>query len=141
MKKSLFSLLFSFGVIACASAQSFVYHPNNPNFGGNTFNYSWMLSSAQAQDKTKDPNALTTTRTATNTSANSLTNFAQSLQNQLLNRITTSLIGNQFGEGTLKPGNYTFGDFQVQISNGADGVIVRIVDGKGGETSITVPYF
>jgi curli production assembly/transport component CsgF len=99
-----------------------------------------MLSSAQAQDKNKDPTAITS-RPATPGSTNSLTNFAQSLQNQLLNRITNNLIGNQFGEGTLKPGNYTLGDFQVQISNGTDGVIVRIIDGKGGETSITIPYF
>jgi curli production assembly/transport component CsgF len=142
MKKTLLALLFCFGAIAGASAQAFVYHPNNPNFGGNTFNYAWMLSSAQAQDKTKDPTALTTTgRTTASTNTNTLNNFAQSLQNQLLNRITNSLIGNQFGEGTLKPGTYTFGEFQVQINNGADGVVVRIVDGKGGETSITIPYF
>lgn len=141
MKKTLLALLFGFGAVTCASAQAFVYHPNNPNFGGNTFNYAWMLSSAQAQDKTKDPTALTTTGLTTSTNTNTLNNFAQSLQNQLLNRITNSLIGNQFGEGTLKPGNYTFGEFQVQINNGAEGVVVRIVDGKGGETSITIPYF
>ena len=56
-KNVYFSLLFCLGVTAYSSAQAFVYHPNNPNFGGNTFNYSWMLSSAQAQDKTKDPTA------------------------------------------------------------------------------------
>lgn len=140
MKKTLLLVLLCFGVHAYSSGQAFVYHPNNPNFGGNTFNYSWMLSSAQAQDRTKDPTATTTSRTTTS-ATNPLNNFAQSLQNQLLNRITNSLVGNQFGEGTLKPGNYTFGDYQVQISNGTDGVIVRIVDGKGGETSITIPYF
>lgn len=123
-----------------ARSQGFVYHPNNPNFGGNTFNYSWMLSSAQAQDRTTDPAAKRTTTGTTNTS-NSLDSYAQSLQNQILNRITSSLVGRQFGEGTLKPGTYTFGDYQVEISNGTNGVVVRIVDGKGGETSITVPYY
>ncbi len=122
-----------------ARGQGFVYHPNNPNFGGNTFNYSWMLSSAQAQDRTTDPAVKKAATTAN--SGSSLDSYAQSLQNQLLNRITSSLINKQFGEGTLKPGNYTFGDYQVEISNGTDGVVVRIVDGKGGETSITVPYY
>lgn len=126
-----------FGTVA-AHAQSFVYHPNNPNFGGNTFNYSWMLSSATAQDRTTDPSARRNTGTSTQTST--LDSYAQSLQNQLLSRITSSLISKQFGESTLKPGTYTFGEFQVEITNGADGVVVRIVDGKGGETSITVPY-
>ncbi len=126
-----------FGTVG-AHAQSFVYHPNNPNFGGNTFNYSWMLSSATAQDRTTDPSARRNTGTSTQTST--LDSYAQSLQNQLLSRITSNLISKQFGESTLKPGTYTFGDFQVEITNGTDGVVVRIVDGKGGETSITVPY-
>lgn len=123
-----------------ARSQGFVYHPNNPNFGGNTFNYSWMLSSAQAQDRTTDPAAKRTSANTTN-SSNSLDSYAQSLQNQILGRITSSLVSKQFGEGTLKPGTYTFGDYQVEISNGTNGVVVRIVDGKGGETSITVPYY
>lgn len=139
MNKRLLVLLYLmlFGTVA-AHAQSFVYHPNNPNFGGNTFNYSWMLSSATAQDRTTDPSARRNTGTSTQTST--LDSYAQSLQNQLLSRITSSLISKQFGESTLKPGTYTFGDFQVEITNGTDGVVVRIVDGKGGETSITVPY-
>ncbi|QJD81633.1 curli production assembly/transport component CsgF [Spirosoma rhododendri] len=140
MNKRLLVLLclMLFGTVA-AHAQSFVYHPNNPNFGGNTFNYSWMLSSATAQDRTTDPSARRNTGTSTQTST--LDSYAQSLQNQLLSRITSNLISKQFGESTLKPGTYTFGEFQVEITNGTNGVVVRIVDGKGGETSITVPYF
>lgn len=126
---------------ASASAQSLVYRPNNPNFGGNTFNYSWMLSSAQAQDRTVDPSAKRNQTGTASSSTSQLDAYAQSLQNQLLSRITSNLISKQFGESTLKPGTYTFGDFQVEITNGASGVVVRIVDGKGGETSITVPYY
>lgn len=121
-----------------ARSQGFVYRPNNPNFGGNTFNYSWMLSSAQAQDRTTDPAAK---KAVTPSTTSTLDAYSQSLQNQLLSRITSNLIGKQFGESTLKPGTYTFGDYQVDISNGTDGIVVRIVDGKGGETSITVPYY
>lgn len=140
MKQLVLVLFLLAGTITYALAQAFVYHPNNPNFGGNTFNYSWMLSQAQAQDRNVDP---TTKRTSTTSSsgANTLNNFAQSLQNQLLSRITSNLLNKQFGETSLQPGTYKFGDFQVDISNGSDGVILRIVDGKGGETSITVPYF
>lgn len=139
MKQLVFSFLLLTVLSTCALAQAFVYHPNNPNFGGNTFNYSWMLSQAQAQDRNVDP-ATKKSNTSSNTSS-TLNNFAQSLQSQLLNRITSSLINKQFGETNLQPGTYKFGDFQVDISNGTDGVIIRIVDGKGGETSITVPYF
>lgn len=140
MKQRILLLFCLTGTIGCSLGQGFVYHPNNPNFGGNTFNYSWMLSQAQAQDRNVDP---TTKRTSTTSgsSTNTLNNFAQSLQTQLLSRITSNLLNKQFGETSLQPGTYKFGDFQVDISNGSDGVIIRIVDGKGGETSITVPYF
>ncbi len=121
-----------------AQAQNFVYRPTNPNFGGNTFNYSWLLSQAQAQDRNVDPSAR---RSTTTTTTSTLDNYAQSLQNQLLSRITSNLVSRQFGEQELKAGTYRFGDYQVEISNGTDGVVVRIVDGKGGETTITVPYF
>lgn len=124
-----------------AQAQSFVYRPTNPNFGGNTFNYSWLLSQAQAQDRNVDPNPQQRTLTTGRTTTTSLDQFAQSLQNQLLNRITSSILNQQFGEGTLQEGTYRFGDFQVEISNTADGVVVRVVDGRGGETTITVPYY
>ena len=141
MKTSILTVCILLSLVVQGRAQAFIYRPNNPNFGGNTFNYSWMLSSAQAQDRNKDPSTLNASRAFSTNTNSTLTNFAQSIQSQLLNRITSSLIGNQFGEGTLKPGTYTFGDFQVQITNGTDGVILRIVDGKGGETTVTVPYF
>lgn len=140
MKKILLTAFLLIGLAAYSFAQSFVYHPNNPNFGGNTFNYSWMLSQAQAQDRNVDPTARRTTASSGSTT-NTLTTFAQNLQNQLLSRITSNLLSKQFGETSLQPGTYKFGDFQVEISNGTDGIILRIVDGKGGETSITIPYF
>ncbi|RIV26898.1 curli production assembly protein CsgF [Fibrisoma montanum] len=123
-----------------AHGQQLIYRPVNPSFGGNTFNYAWMLSSAQAQDKLKDPSIQRTT-TSTNTSQNTLNSFAESLQRQLLSRITNNLVNQQFGEEDIKEGTYRFGDFQVDITNGTDGIIIRITDGRGGETTVTVPYF
>ena len=125
-----------------AQGQALVYHPNNPAFGGNTFNYQWMLSSAQAQDKSKDPaQKANANGLGGRTTASSLDDFSSSLQRQLLSRITSNLLNKQFGETTLKEGTYQFGDFQVTITNATDGVLIRIVDGKGGETTVTVPYY
>lgn len=124
-----------------AQAQQLIYRPVNPSFGGNTFNYQWMLSSAQAQDRNVDPAARRNQTTLGTQQRNSLNDFSESIQRQLLNRITRDLVDRQFGETALQEGTYTFGDFQVDIRNAADGIIVRIVDGQGGETTITVPYF
>ena len=140
MKHVFLSIVLVAIVGTYAQAQNFVYRPLNPAFGGNTFNYSWLQSSAQAQDRTVDP-AASRNAVGARTQPSTLDNFSQSIQNQLLSRITRNLVGEQFGEGELREGTYNFGDYQVEIRNGADGVIVRIVDGQGGETTITVPYF
>jgi len=141
MKKTILSFLFMLALCAGARAQSFSYTPVNPAFGGNTFNYSWLQGSATAQDRTVDPAQRRTAAAARTTTNSTLDNFSQSIQSQLLSRITRQLVSNQFGEGNLQPGTYRFGDYQVEIANAADGIRVRIVDGKGGETTITVPYY
>lgn len=126
-------LLFGLG----AQAQTFVYTPKNPAFGGNTFNYQWMLSSAVAQDTYKDP--ATVARTTATTDP--LESFQSGLQRQLLSRLSRQLLDNQFGEEELEPGTFQFGDLTVEITEGSDGITIRIVDGQGGESTVTVPYF
>lgn len=143
MKKITLLLLLLLGA-GLASAQQLSYRPQNPAFGGYYFNAQWLQSSAQAQDKLKDPNAtdLNSSRFGqTNTSANSLNDFSQTLSRQILNRISTQLLTNQFGEEQLQEGTYQYGDLRVDVTNGANGVNIRIVDGQGGETTVTVPYF
>jgi len=136
------SLLLLSGGLHQLRAQGLVYRPNNPAFGGNTFNYQWMLSSAQAQDTHKDPTAKNTSSSAFNGLGNSssLQSFSDNLQRQLLSRLSQNILNKQFGENGLKEGTFSYGDMQVVITNAAEGVIIRITDGKGGESSITVPY-
>jgi curli production assembly/transport component CsgF len=124
-----------------ARAQSLTYQPKNPAFGGNTFNYQWLLSSAQAQDTFKDPAAAKTATGASALKRSPVDEMTESLQRQLMSRITRDLIEKQFGEDGLKEGTFQFGDMQVVISNATDGINIRVTDGKGGESTITVPYF
>ncbi len=143
MKKLILFVVFVVAGSAATQAQNLTYRPQNPAFGGNTFNYQWLQSSATAQDKFKDPTAKDafSTRNNFNTQTNSLDDFSASLSRQLLNRITSQLLDSQFGENALQEGTFQFGDLRVDVSNGSDGVNIRIVDGKGGETVVTVPYF
>ncbi len=144
MKKVLLVVLVWMLYHTASQAQGFIYRPVNPAFGGGYLNYSWMQSSASSQDKTKDPTAAKTTTTASGrgtSQGTSASDFAASLQRQLLNSISRQLIKDQFGEGSLKPGTYQFGDTQVDITQGSDGLVIRIVDGQGGESTITVPYY
>ena len=120
-----------------ARAQTFVYTPKNPALGGNTFNYQWMLSSATAQDTYKDPAAIREEQAARDPVAD----FQANLQRQLLSRLSRNLLDRQFGEEELEEGTFQFGELTVEISEGTDGVTIRIVDGQGGESTVTVPFF
>ncbi|QDP84019.1 curli assembly protein CsgF [Chryseobacterium sp. SNU WT5] len=125
-------IFFAFG-ISFAGVQQFVYKPVNPAFGGDTFNYQWLLSSAVAQNQFK------------NTSSNygslsSLDSFTESLNRQLLSQLSQKLFGDQFGDGNLKPGNYTFGSMYIQVTQSDKGLLIKILNTSTGEQSeIIIP--
>ena len=139
MKKYYMTMAITLLLHCVTCAQALVYRPQNPSFGGDTFNYNWLLSSAQVQDKTKDPLAVKPSVSGRDTDA--LSDFTSSLNRQLLSTLSRQLFSNQFGEGGIKEGTYQYGDFVVDVSPGSEGLVIRITDGKGGETSITVPYY
>jgi curli production assembly/transport component CsgF len=138
MKKLTLFLIFVATLVGLQDtfSQDFVYNPKNPAFGGDTFNYNWLLSSAQAQDLTED------TRTNRLTRRNTAEDFAQSLNSLLLSQLSRQLISTQFGEDGLQDGTYTFGNFQLDISTTLEGLTITIFDQSNGEqTQIVVPFF
>ncbi|WHF52163.1 curli assembly protein CsgF [Chryseobacterium gotjawalense] len=119
--------------LSFVGAQQFVYKPVNPAFGGDTFNYQWLLSSASSQNQFKGD-------TSAFNSLSSLDSFTESLNRQLLSQLSQKLFGNQFGDGNLKPGNYTFGSMYIQVTQSDKGLIVRILNTSTGEQSeIIIP--
>lgn len=139
--RKLLHILFPLALILGFSSQIFSqdlkYQPKNPAFGGDTFNYTWLLNSANAQDLTED------TRERTNLSGgNTLDNLAASLERQVLNTLSRDLITTQFGEEGLQEGTYTLGDFQIDVSNTLEGLTITIFDAAQGEqTQIVIPFF
>jgi curli production assembly/transport component CsgF len=134
MKKSIVVfLVFLFSVSLDVSAQEFVYTPINPAFGGETFNYQWLLSSAESQNLyTDDDEQLEET---------TLSEFTQSLNSQLLSRINRALLDAQINtEGGVQPGVYNFGSLNVQVYEALEGLVVDILDIDTGEQSqIIIP--
>ena len=119
--------------------QDFVYTPKNPAFGGNPYNYSWLLSSAQAQNDIKTSS---TTNPYSNTSTDPLTNFTTSLNQQILSELSRQIVAKQFGENALTAGTYTLGNYQINISNQSSGLNITILDNSSGtSTTVSVPYF
>ena len=132
-----------FLAISCWSeiaAQQLVYRPINPAFGGDTFNYSWLLSSAQAQDNTVDPSSTSTTSSFQR--ATSIETFQQQLNSQLLSQLSRNLVTSQFGEEGLEDGTYNIGSLEVDVITTLDGVTIAILDTNTGEsTEVIIPFF
>lgn len=129
--------ILTFAVVLCISplinAQALVYKPVNPAFGGDTFNYQWLLSSAEAQNKQKDKTAATTTQT-------DLERFKANLNSQLLSQISSQLYKQQFGTDGIKEGSYTFGSYSVDVFPSSDGLTLNILDTNTGEqTQVIIP--
>jgi len=137
MKKTkYFFLVLTLGcfLIPTINAQDFVYQPKNPAFGGDTFNYNWLLSSAQSQNLIEAESELNTRST--------LDVFTESLNRQLLSNLSRQLITTEFGENGLTDGTYTLGNFTLDVVSTLDGLSITILDTSLGEqTQIIIPYF
>lgn len=131
-------LIVSFFVAGKTYAQDFVYQPKNPAFGGNPYNYSWLLSSAQAQNDIKE----TSSSSYNPYSTDPLKDFSESLNRQILSQLSRQIVAKQFGEEALSEGTYILGDYQIEVGDQADGLNITIVDNKSGsQTTVSVPYF
>jgi len=140
MKTLLIKIVFIAGLIHMGltlSAQQLVYQPVNPAFGGDSFNYSWLISSAQLQDQLTDPNAQTTSGLSS-----SFDSFERSLNSQLLSQLSRNLISDQFGENGLSDGSYDIGGLQVEVISDLDGITISVLDTETGEqTQVAIPFF
>lgn len=115
-------------------AQQLVYTPKNPAFGGNPYNSQWLLATAQAQNSFEDPDA------GGREQLSELDQFTRSLNSQLLGQVSRRLFTEQFGEGDLRPGTYTFGSLAVDIYTSNEGLVINILDTNTGEqTQIIIP--
>lgn len=139
-----FKLFFCVGFsLICSGellSQDFTYTPKNPAFGGYYYNYSWLLNSAQVQDDTEDPSR--SALTPGGSRRNALEDFEESLNRQILSQLSRSIVRNQFGEEALSEGSYNIGSYQLEVTEGLDGLNVIISDvTTGDQTTLFIPYY
>jgi len=132
----LFALLISVLCIIPQKSigQDLIYVPRNPAFGGNPLNFSNFLNAANAQNKFQNNGGFS--------QRDPLQDFQQSLQRQILSQLTRDIINNQFGTDlNLQERNtIEFGEFNIEINPGVDGVSIVIRNILTGEsTNITIP--
>lgn len=114
--------------------QEIIYKPLNPSFlGGNPYNATWLMSSADAQNDFQEEN--------TNPSQKSeMEQFTESLNRQLLNQLSRDLFQQEYGDSPLTVGTYSFGSLIVDISPTTGGLNIDIFDINTGEqTQIIIP--
>lgn len=134
---SFFTILFCFLGTFC-NGQDLVYKPVNPAFGGETFNYQWLLSSAQAQNLIEEPE----NDAFSFDTGSDLDDFAETLNRSILNQISREVTISQFGESGLEEGSYTIGNFQIEVENTIEGLSISILDTSLGEqTQVIIPFF
>jgi len=121
-----------------ASASDLVYTPVNPNFGGNALNGATLLNAAQAQNKTKDPDAFSPQLAGQKTA---LQQFNDVLERSVLNRLATAAMGGVVnGKGELIPGTVETGNFTISIMDLGGGLLQVTTTDKvtGASTSFQV---
>lgn len=128
------TVLFLIFTSVSLCAQQLVYKPINPAFGGDTFNYQWLLSSATAQNQFDDASS------SYSSTSSSLGSFTDSLNRQLLSQLSTKLFGDQFGSGDLQPGTYIFGSMYLEVTQANGGLLIKILNtGTGEQSEIIIP--
>jgi curli production assembly/transport component CsgF len=131
-------MIVSFFVAGKTYAQDFTYQPKNPAFGGNPYNYSWLMSSAQAQNDITEASS----NSYSPYSTDPLKDFTESLNRQILSQLSRQIVAKQFGEDALSAGTYVLGDYQIEVGDQSDGLSITILDNKNGsQTTVSVPYF
>lgn len=121
-----------------AHANPLVYQPVNPTFGGNPLNGPYLLNRAQAQDRTKDPNATSVNPLS---SQSQLDQFNNALQQAVLSRVSAAVSSSIVGpDGKLIPGTVETQNFLITISDLGGGRIRILTTDKlsGSSTSFDI---
>ena len=93
-----------------------------------------MLSSAEAQNIHEEDSGFSFDEQS------DIDSFTDGLNRQLLNKISSDLFREQFGDGDIQPGTYMFGSLVLEISPSTDGLLINILDTQtGDQTQIIIP--
>lgn len=123
-----------------ATATELVWTPINPSFGGPSYNATWLMASAMAQNTHVE-------KAEPYKRPSPFEDFEYNLQRQYLSRFTMEVMNLAFGEeSVLLPvgeteAQYTVGDFTIDITT--DGQITVVITDTltGSSTTVEVPYY
>lgn len=132
------NLLFASAVIllgTAATAQDFVYRPNNPSFGGDSFNSGHLLGLADRQNRHQDDGSSSFSSRGTSSEQ-----FQRQIQSALLSRVSSQISDQILGEDAADSGRFTIGSTRIEFVR-IDGIVrIELIDGAtGGSTTLEIP--
>ncbi len=111
-----------------AGAGELTYVPVNPNFGGNPFNATPLLSNAGAQNGFEAPPRDT---------RNSAADFAERLDRAILSRLSRSITNNIVNDdGSFEVGTFITGVNTIVVEEVGSELLVTITNNATGEISV-----
>lgn len=145
-------LMFVLGGIICglflmpagvATATEMVWVPLNPSFGGPAYNATWLMASAQAQNKLVEK-----PKPYTYTPPDPFADFEYTLKRQYLYALSRKILNQAFGEeeDLLLPAgeteaHYTVGDYKIDITTNGQITVVLTDIITLDSTTVEIPYF
>jgi len=129
-RNSLYATLVVLWGTSQTIASELVFKPTNPSFGGDSFNSSHLLATAQAQNSHEKPEE----------PVDPLANFQRTITSSLLNRVSFQIAEQIFGENAAESGQFQLGDTLLSFQREGNIVRVTLTDGiTGATTTIDVP--
>lgn len=133
----LFPLMLSLFVLPAGYCDSLVWSPNNPSFGGNPYNGSWLLNSAESQNK-KDQ----TVNSSSYEPKDSIEQFQDNLNRQILSKLAQKIVESLYDENgdMIEEGQFDMGNYSVNIYEDNGNLTVSLYDIlSGAQTIIEIP--
>lgn len=124
-----------------STAGDLVYQPQNTAFGGTNANAMQLLmSKAQAQDTTENPNK------TTSTPQTAIERFQASLERRILDQIAREIVSGVFpndGGDISQLGTFSTDEFSITVNNDDPDIISLSITefATGGETTMEIPKF
>jgi curli production assembly/transport component CsgF len=145
VKKSVIGILCGiicvllFVLVDTTEATELIWTPINPSFGGSPYNASWLMASAQAQNRHVE-------KTSSSKKEDPFEDFEYNLKRQYIYALSSKIIDEAFGEEGLLPegqteAHYTIGDFRIDIDGNGQLTIMITDMSTGSSTTVEVPYY
>ncbi len=116
---------------------SLVWQPINPAFGGNPYNGSWLLNSAQSQkvEKKNDYSSRYSPK-------DPLQQFEESLNRQILSKLAQKIVESLYNEDgeMIEQGEFEMGNYSINIYEDNGTMTVSLLDIlTGAQTIVEIP--